>query len=226
MIGTWIRKFNRTSLDHYVILKRTLGILGMVLPFVCILGGAIFAGTEVQNSVSHYYHTNMRDVLVGLGAVSLFLVTYQGYGPFDNLISTLTGIAGAGVVVFPCPTYPASTGLVGILQLPQDVSGNIHLYCAGAFFLLLAFNSAVLFTITDQGKWTGKKLVRNIIYIMCGCIMFACIVVLFIISRASPDFFSNSRVGLVFEAIMLFFFGVSWLVKSGVPFLSDKKQKP
>ena len=101
MIREWIQKHSKTNIDSYRNLRRALGILGISLPVILILGGYIFASYPIQFSVSHYYHTNMRDVLVGLlGAVSLFLMTYTGYGVIDNLITWAIGLAGAGVVVF------------------------------------------------------------------------------------------------------------------------------
>jgi hypothetical protein len=219
----WIKDHNKTDLDHYKILKQALGILGMALPIVLIGGGILFAATGVQHSISHYYHTNMRDALVGLlAAVAIFLVTYQGYGLLDNLVSTLTGLAGAGVILFPCPTAPPSSFPVGIFQLSQDVSGVVHLVCAGAFFGLLALQTLVLFTVTDPATWGPKKKIRNIIYFVCGGIMAASLVILLVVSRAAPDFFANSEIGLAFEWIMLWAFGIAWIVKGGVWFLEDK----
>jgi len=225
MFDKWIINHNRTDLDHYKNLKRALGVMGILLPFVLMIGGALFGGYDVQKSVSHYYHTNMQDMLVGvLAAVSIFLVTYSGYGFIDSIVTTLTGVAGTGVILFPSPTDPmVPLAPVGIFQVPQEVSGTPHLICAGAFFFLLAVNSLFLFTVTDPQKWGPKKLLRNVVYIVCGVVMLACLATLLIIVLAAPDFLASTRIGLIFETIMLFAFGVSWLVKGNVPFFRDKK---
>jgi len=42
--------------------KLFIGILGMALPVILVVGGLFYAGHTVQHSVSHYYHTDLRDV--------------------------------------------------------------------------------------------------------------------------------------------------------------------
>ena len=50
----------------YLEFRRAIGILGMALPFILLIGGFIFGNNSLQYSLSHYYHTNMRDFFVGL----------------------------------------------------------------------------------------------------------------------------------------------------------------
>jgi len=227
MIREWILAHNKTDLDSFRNLKRAVGILGMILPLICLFGGLNFPGHAVQNSVSHYYHTNMRDVLVGLlGCASILLMTYSGYGIIDNVITWAIGLAGAGVVIFPCPTYPPEpTAAVGILQLAQSTSGPIHFISAGAFFFLLAINSIFLFTLSDKKVLEQKKRMRNAIYITSGVIILASLAALLILDLAARAFFENSSIAFVFEAIMLAAFGVAWLVKGDIPPFRDERRE-
>ncbi len=72
-----ITPFNRYSRHtySYMTLRKAVGWIGLLLPFVLMLGGYfIFKGKFVESSISYYYHTGMRDVFVGaLCAVALFL---------------------------------------------------------------------------------------------------------------------------------------------------------
>src|SRR6266699_115645 len=65
----------------YQTLRRAVGFIGVGLPFVLALGDIlIFHGDGVRRSVSSYYHTPMRGVLVGaLWAIGVFLFAYKGY---------------------------------------------------------------------------------------------------------------------------------------------------
>ena len=50
----------------YLELRRIIGILGMSLPFIVMGGAWLIFSVGLQESISAYYHTPMRDVLVGL----------------------------------------------------------------------------------------------------------------------------------------------------------------
>jgi hypothetical protein len=207
----------------YITLRRVIGILGILLPFVCMLGGLVFGGYGVQRSVSHYYHTNMRDLLVGLlVCVALFLFSYKGYSLADNLITLAIGLAGAGVAAFPCPPVVPTGQPLGIFQLPEGPGGTVHLLCAGAFFILLAINSIFLFTINRVTPMTPQKKLRNGIYIGCGIVILASMAALIVLYVVAPNVIGTTSVALVFETIMLCAFGVSWLIK-GETLFQDKK---
>ena len=64
----------------YLTLRKAIGVLGISFPVILALGACIFAGFDIQRSVSSYYHTNMQDVFAGiLFAIGLFLFSYRGY---------------------------------------------------------------------------------------------------------------------------------------------------
>ncbi|MDI6800364.1 MAG: hypothetical protein QMD53_06890, partial [Actinomycetota bacterium] len=87
----------------YKNLRRLIGILGMLLPLVCYLGGRLFSGLTLQRSISFYYYTNAGDLFVGLlVAVAMFMVTYQGYEVIDDVVSSVIGFMALGIAIFPC----------------------------------------------------------------------------------------------------------------------------
>ena len=221
----WIvEHIKKSDIESQKNLKRAIGILGMCLPAICVIGG-YFPEHVVQNSVSLYYYTNMRDVLVAiLGCAAIFFMTYSGYGIIDNIVTWVIGVAGAGVVIFPCATYHPKRppDLVGVLQLAQSRSDKIHLSFASAFFFLLAINSIFLFTLSTNHDPGAKKKLRNTIYKASGGVILVSLVTLGIVYIGANDFFNNSHIQIVFEAIMLFGFGVAWLVKSDVTYFRDR----
>lgn len=220
------RSRNRSIIISYISLRRLIGILGMLLPFICVLGGILISDLTIRSSISSYYHTNMRDFFVGiLVGVSLFLMTYKGYERIDNIVTGIIGFTGLGVAIFPCRYSLASTEPLGIFQINPTISNKIHLVCAFTFFFLLAINSIFLFTLTknkDIPKTKDKK-IRNYIYIGCGIIILLSLVILLIRSLVGAGV-ENDKTLLIFETIMLLAFGTSWLVK-GRTLFKDKPKK-
>lgn len=225
-IGVYLRERNRSIIISYLSLRRLIGILGMLLPFICVFGGLLFSDVSVRSSISSYYHTNMRDFFVGLlVGVSLFLMTYKGYERIDNIVTGIIGFAGLGVAIFPCLKSITSIEPVGIFQINPNISNGIHLICAFIFFFLLAINSIFIFTLTkskDIPKTRNKK-IRNYIYIGCGIIILLSLLILLIRSLVAVEA-ENDKTLLVFETIMLLAFGISWLVKGKTLFKDQPEQ--
>ncbi len=130
---------------NYLYLRKTVGWVGALLPIVLIAGNAIFFTTDLPDSMSSYYYTNMRNVFVGaLCALGVFLIAYLGY---DNADRWITNVAGAGVIgVAFCATKPTVCGTVALTCAPpavrsltgqQEIVGDIHLGFAAIAFLAL-----------------------------------------------------------------------------------------
>ena len=215
-------EINDSDLIHSVkTLRKSIGWIGILLPFVLMSGGHSFCNIDlVQISISHYYHTCVRDLFVGaLCAVALFLFFYKGYGKkdkwgyLDNWTGNIAGFCALGIAFFP------STGS-GLCC----VSGLIHGICGAAFFLLLSFDSLFLFTRTDKGPFPGsKKKNRNAIYYICGTIIFCCVALMGIFYLFFVNCCSDSTLVFWAETVALVAFGISWLIKGG-GFLADKVQ--
>ncbi|HCT31174.1 MAG TPA: hypothetical protein DIW31_10700 [Bacteroidales bacterium] len=213
-IVKYLQKGNKDVVISYKLLRRLIGFLGILLPLICISFGWFFGDYSIQQSISIYYYTNVRDFLVGvLFVMSLFLMTYKGAYRIDNWITTITGIAGLCIAVFPCYNHKYETIRVGLFQLYPEVSNYFHLSAAALFFLLLAINSIFLFT-RKVGVTTKQKLKRNVVYITCGIIILisflGLVISMFVFSYEQR--FEN-KIVLLFEAIALLAFGISWLVK-------------
>jgi hypothetical protein len=210
-------------------IRNYAGFLGMILPWLCVLGYGIvynFGNLKLTDgfpdSMSITYYVSPILAMV-LSSASLVLITYDGYSLKDNLVTTISGIFGFMIILFPCGNsngvYDAlNLTKVGFFQLPPSVSSIIHNSSAVVFFGLLAYNSFFLFTLGETRKTTQKK-IRNIVYKVCAIGM----VIPFII-MALPVSFPNKTWWV--EMVALTFFGISWLTKGGAfGFLNDKPSK-
>lgn len=194
----------------YLTLRTIIGMLGIALPIVVWAGGRLIFGTGLQDSLSGYYYTGMRDVFVGaLWAIGFFLVSYKGYSPVDDAATTLGGLLAVGISLFPTtPADPSATA---------RVIGVFHAAFAGLFFLTLIYISAFLFTKTDPRKKPARrKLQRNVLYRICAIVMAGCIVLLALYTFI-PGARRLASLDPVFwlESVAIVAFGVSWVVKGG-----------
>jgi len=204
----------------YLTLRRVIGILGLLLPFILSIGAWIVFNKGIQSSVSAYYYTGMRNVFVGiLFTIGFFLLSYRGYDPIDNIVGNFGFVFAVCVAIFPT----APDGLVSNLQ---KVLGTVHLISASLFFLTLILFSLFLFTKTNKDKslMTRQKKGRNVIYLVCGGLMSVCML-LIVVYALLPEHTISSVAGYNpvywLEAMAIVAFGVSWIVK-GETFMRDR----
>ena len=219
-----LRKKNSSIIISYLNLRRLIGIVAIILPFICFLGGLVFGEFGLERSISYYYYTNMRDVLVGMMVcLSVFFMTYKGYEKLDNVITHVIGISCLGVALFPCLFSENENLYTGLFLLPQQISQYVHFLFASVFFLLLAVNSIFIFTLTQPGnKITDQKRLRNAIYIICGIIIIILLLSMFILLLIlGRKRFNEYPIAFILESLALFAFGFSWIVK-GKTILQDK----
>ncbi len=213
---------NERYIISYLTLRRLIGILGMLLPFACLFGGSIVPNRPVLDSISAYYHSNMGDVLTGLlVGVGLFLLTYKGYEKRDLLVAIASGITGLGIAIFPCESRIDPSIPVGVFQLTHPYAEYLHYGSSALFFILLGFNSLFLFTIGDKKKWTKSKSKRNVIYRVCGIVIYASLATLLILTLIMGSVLVATIWTFIFETVMLLAFSISWLVK-GETLFADK----
>lgn len=215
---------NHTTGSHgslllsYLWLRKLTGLLGVVLPFVLAIGAAVISGLDIQDSVSAYYHTVMRDVFVGiLFAIAVFMFTYQGYDRQDNFVGNVACFGAMGVALFPVAPAAGGTAL-------QETLGVLHYLSATVFFLMLAWFSLVLFRKTNPAvPPTAEKLRRNRVYFVCGVIILSAIGMIAVL-KLTPGLQDSVLLtdDPVFwlEALAVTAFGFSWLVK-GEAILAD-----
>ncbi|MCQ2274169.1 MAG: hypothetical protein MJZ86_05175 [Bacteroidales bacterium] len=205
----------------YMRIRNICGFLGAILPWLAILsaGLAQHPSSEWWWSISCTYYQS--PALVGvLTPACIVLLCYIGYDKWDNIVTSLSGLCGLGIILFPCQVSWIAPGQpVGFFQLPMEVSHIFHTIFAALFFLLLSINSICLFT-KSGGDMTPRKRMRNAIYRFCGWAMISFEVIFVLVKLLhSPGYMT-----MVVEIILLTLFGLSWLVKGeAFPFLNDEE---
>lgn len=206
----------------YLRIRNLCGLLGIILPWIALFS----AGIKLDKpdgwwwSISATYYQS--DALVGvLVPACIVMMSYIGYDLRDNLITTVTGLFGLGIVLFPCKVgwIPDGTA-VGFFQLPIEFSHKIHTACAALFFLCAAINTLCQFTRHGGTEMTQRKKIRNVIYRICGWGMIGLEALLVVLSLlGAPGYWV-----MILEILLLHLFGFAWIVKGEFfPFLNDKE---
>jgi hypothetical protein len=205
----------RGAVLSYVSLRRTIGLIGIGLPFGVSVGALVLGQRGLLSSVSAYYYSPTRDVFVAaLVVVGAFLLSYR-FGRLDDLLGDVAGVAAIGVALFPTTPGPHPTGR-------QQAAGILHIVSAGVLFVTLAVFSLFLFTRTAPGSTPSpKKRMRNAVYRVSGIVMLASLALSPIAGLTLSDA-TKARLHPTFwaESLAIFSFGVSWTVK-GRTFLTD-----
>lgn len=203
----------------YMRIRNVCGLLGVVLPWLALFsaGVASHPSEEWWWSISATYYQSPALVAV-LCPAALVLISYIGYNRTDNIITSLSGIFGLGIVLFPCSVSWLPEGTrVGFFQIPIEISTHLHTLCAALFFLLIAFNSFFLFT-KSSGEMTARKRLRNRIYRICGGGMLLFEIIFAIVSVCGAPGYCV----MLIEIVLLHLFGFSWLVKGeAFPWFND-----
>lgn len=191
------------ELASHLTLRRVVGVLGVLLPLLLVVGCFVLgAPTILQDSISDYYGTVMRNVFVGvLFTIGWFLFTYRGYERSDDIAGDIACASMLCVALFPITSESAAVRAV-------------HLVSAGVLFLVLSYFSLVLFTKSQSARQAKEKQIRNWIYRFCGTLMLLCIAGIGIYYLAlQTTAVSDIRPVFWLESIALWAFGWSWFVK-------------
>jgi hypothetical protein len=205
------------SLDiSYLSLRKSIGWIGILMPWVARGVANIRNGTSLLMSISAYYYSSGRDIFVGsLFAAGLFLTFYRGSlnSKQDRILAVVWGVAAA---------------FIGLI--PMNPCGDPHLTCVdpnhqtyhfvpvAVFFAINIYMALFRFTKPSQLPVTPEKKQRNKIYIACGIVMVASVLTIAYFDQVKRSIF-------VPEAIAIASFGVAWLVK-GQMVLADKVSAP
>jgi hypothetical protein len=208
----------------YHMLRNAIGIIGILLPFVLIFGKIVFFQSPgIQDSISSYYYTEMRDVLVGsLCAIGVFLFSYKGYDnpnphpalqrlPFrgtDDLASTVAGVCAIGVALFP--TQSGSTTINEFIG--NKLYAGLHVLFAAGFFLALAFISIWLFPKHHSDDPIRKY--EPLVYRLCGAAILVCIALIVVVwALPSDSLIWQLYPVLLLESGAILAFSISWFTK-------------
>lgn len=200
-------------------LRRTVGVLGISLPFVLLLCSLVCGGySKLLPTISDYYYSNMVDIFVGiLFTIGWFLFAYEGYETRDNIAGNLACFFALGVALFPTK----GTGIIHTL----------HYTSAAGLFLTLIYFSLYIFPKTEKGgkpfgcpkirKRDGlsqEKLNRNRIYVFSGLVMLLCLIAIIIYKCLLDPWLYKYAPVFWLESLMLVAFGFSWFVKGDTLF--------
>ena len=207
----------------YHVLRQMIGWLGIALPFSILFYSYIVSSCGgLETSISEYYHTEMRDILVGILCIlGIFMVTNQAFALPDRIASTFAGVCAIGIAMFPTDDHPVTP--CGIDNSITPLVGTIHYVATAGLFLAFAYMSIFRFRKSDKSKAdrTHQKNVRNNIYLACGLTILGCIAVLFLHRIIAGPSRTGWSMTFWFETITLIAFGTSWIIK-GEAFLADK----
>ena len=221
-----IQRADNDLVLSFLRVRRAIGLLGFFLPAALIAYSLVF-GTGIMPSISDYYYSPMREILVGtLCAIAVFLWSYEGYRPrpgewLSDLIAARTASLGALAVALS-PTLPDGTPLPGapiLCTLSQCVLGDrlaslIHFAGAFAFFGALAAFCLVLFVRGAADE--PEKRAANRIYRACGGTIIAAMAAIALIYFGPQGLAARlAQLDPVFwlEVVATVAFAVSWLVK-------------
>ncbi|MDF1558879.1 MAG: DUF2007 domain-containing protein [Bacteroidales bacterium] len=200
-----IKSDHTPQIHSYLSLRKAVGWIGILLPFVLVLGHQIiFGGDRLLTNMSVYYHTGMRDLFVGaICAIALFLFFYRGYDRWDNISANLAGFFALGVAFFPT-----------VEEGSWDWVAQVHFYSAACFLVTLALISIFLFT-RGENYPTAMKKKRNLVYRVCGIVMLTALTAIEVFLLFFDGKNSDTRFVLFAETVTLIAFGISWLTKGG-----------
>lgn len=170
------------SIVSYMTLRKGIGILGMLLPFILFIGNSLWIQEwDVLGAMSSYYHTIMGDIFVGtICIIALFLYVYKGKDK-DYIWLRIGAILAIVVAFFPtkpattiqqtidmatnCATNPACADIATDLEWSQFTSASsfpahfsnevvetLHFVSAIGFFVILGYVILFLFTKSGHSK--------------------------------------------------------------------------
>ena len=208
---------NEDRVISYHKIRRSVGIIGMLLPFSLWLFNTIINESNVLNnpfwiifdepyspkdnlkdSISHFYYSTVGEVFTGaLCAVSLFLFCYRGYKkpssgkyhfiPGDNFMANFAGLMALLVVIFPTSSAAVEDNLRAFVSSKN--ASYIHYVAASLFFISLSIISFVNFRRTENPNEFGQMKAHHI-YKKCGIIMMSCLsalLLIFVLEKCKCD---------------------------------------
>ncbi|MGW5671735.1 hypothetical protein [Micromonospora sp. NPDC003776] len=195
-------------------LRLGVGAVGLALPVGLIVGHLIAAGRlTLLDSLSGYYHTEMRDVFVGaLCAIGVFLISYRYRWP-DDALGTVAGLLAVMVALFPT-TMGAPAGTI---SRSDRLVGVVHQVAAAGLFVLLAVFCLFLFTRPDRAGVPPRPAAVRF-YRICGGLILLAILLALASTQLPADVRHAVKPVLWCETLAVFAFGAAWLANSDALF--------
>jgi len=196
-------------------LRALVGLLGMLLPIALPgLAWLVDGPSPLMASVSAYYGTGSRDVLVGvLFVFSAFFVEYRGYDRIDERAGNAGAVFAMVVAVCPCTSL-------------NEVVSTLHLVAAALLFLTFAFFCLFRFTKRNPARVavTRRKELRDSVYKVSGGVIVAGLGAIVLHGLFRDRVQPPSSFNFFVECLMLWAFGFAWIVK-GNALLADENHE-
>ncbi len=217
------------------ILRRLIGILGILLPLLLYLVLLIDSGVRFpMESISHYYFTRASGVfIIVVSLLAIFLLIYKGCEEGDFFFSSAAGIFALCLLLFPTNNITLCCDTArkySLTYLPTHGSfrEDFHLFSAAIFLTSLAWMSFHIFTKSDKPprQRTLQKRRRNRVYRSCALIMMLALLTIVAgrLGIIHEPYYTDHHMTFWMETVAVVFFGVSWIIK-GETFIKDKPVK-
>lgn len=108
-----------------------------------------FDGT--MNSISAYYHTESRDLLIGLVCtLGISFLAYKGHHEIDMLLSKLVAICALGVAFIPTSIFEGEYKSACIIANGSKLRECILVRCAALLLIVMGIFSIFIFTHREE----------------------------------------------------------------------------
>ena len=199
---------------------RVIGWLGYFLP-ASLLTWSLLTGSSIRGSLSEYYYTPVRDLLVGtLCAMAVFLWSYRGFSHrSDDLVADRrTGkVAGvAAMVIAFSPLRPRQDDRCTLVQcmIGTEAADVVHAIAAVVFFVSLALFSLVL--LPRSAIPGPRRRARIWLYRLCGLIILLAVASLVVWKYLPPEIiFALGHYKPIFwiETVAIWAYATAWTVR-------------
>ena len=231
-------------------LRLMVGVIAFLLPVVVIL-----ITFKVSPSISAYYHSNARDVFVGLMfVIGALLIAYKGHNKTEEWVSSFGGVTAVVTALFPTncnnKLFPSacSADIVPTICGSCGTTFNVTIHTIGAFltfsvivyFCLIAFLRRVVEKIDKDSKPTVSLVINHALkrgekdysqfikQIRRLRIYLVCglLMALILLISVYVSFTDEASVILFWgESFALVLFGIAWMTASKFWFLGDEDEK-
>jgi hypothetical protein len=208
-----LSKGAHTLVVSYLGVRRAIGVTGLLLPIVLGPVGYWGFGIPIQDNMSSYYHTALRDEFVGaMFAIGVFLFCYRGYDWIENWTANFGCLSALGVAL-----CPLDAGRDPLHQ--RSVFGYLHTASGGLFFLTLAFYSLYHFpnASDERREAVPHESQRNFVYRASGIVILLSLAAmgsyLFLIPAETRSRLNDYHFLFWGEWVSVWAFAAAWLTK-------------
>lgn len=216
---TELHESTRNMVLSYLDIRRAIGWVGLSLPILLGPTGWAVYGLGIQENMSSYYHTPMRDVFVGvMCTIGVFLFCYRGTNRLEQWTGYLSSMST--FVIALCPIDAHTDPLH-----QRTIAGHLHTVAGGTFFITLAVyplfhfpqRKSLLLTNADEQPSEIDRIARNAVYYLSGFTILAALGAMgahfFLLSQHWYTMLNSYGFTFWMEWIAVWAFSAAWLTK-------------